>query len=126
MSTDARLFPRPKEFAQHGRARRFDPKAGIILGTAGNGDFARARGVIADELVKAFPRVRIYDVPTENAAWELRLALGFKHPEPEAYRLIVARSDFLAPGDDPESRKRYMDNLARVLDDAANFRSADR
>ena len=31
-------------------------------------------------------------------------------------------SDFLASGDDPEARKHYMDNLARVLDNAENFR----
>jgi hypothetical protein len=90
MTTAARLFPTPKELEQHGRSRRFDAAAGIALRTVGSGDFARAREVIADELVKAFSRVRIYDVPTENAAWELRLALGFRRPEPEAYRLVIA------------------------------------
>ena len=40
------------------------------------------------------------------------------------YRRFVRRSfgsDFLAPGDDPESRTHYMDTLARALDDPANF-----
>ena len=82
----SRLFPRPKTFAQHGRARRFDPAAGIFCRTVGPGDFARAREVIADELLKAFPQVTF----TENAPWELRLVLGFGRPEPEAYRLTVA------------------------------------
>ena len=90
MTTISRLFPRPKEFGQHGRARRFDPAAGIVLRTVGSGDFARAREVIADELAKAFPQAAISDAPGEPGGWELRLSLGFRRPEPEAYRLVVA------------------------------------
>ena len=85
MTTAARLFPKPKELEQHGRARRFDPAAGIVVCTVGSGDFARAREVIADELLKAFPQVEFRD--DHAAAWELRLSLGFRRPEPEAYRL---------------------------------------
>ena len=84
--TLSRLFPRPKRFAQRGRARRFDPAAGIFLHTAGPGEFPRAPEVIKDELAKAFPQVTF----AENAPWELRLLLGFGRPEPEAYRLTVA------------------------------------
>ena len=67
MTTAARLFPRPKELEQHGRSRRFEPAAGVVLRTVGSGDFARAREVIADELLKAFPQVRFRDDPA--AAW---------------------------------------------------------
>ena len=84
--TLSRLFPRPKTFEQRGRARRFDPAAGVLLRTAGPGDFARSREVIADELRKAFPQVNF----TDNTPWELRLSLGFTRPEPEAYHLTVA------------------------------------
>jgi len=83
------FFPQPKQLRIHGRTRRFDPEAGIAVVTEGNGDFARAPEVIADEIGKAFPNAALAPA-AEKAKWELRLALGYSRSEPEAYRLTVA------------------------------------
>ena len=93
-----KLFPQPKEIRQHGSRRRFAPEAGISVFTEGPGDFARVREVIADEIVKAFPRAVLHDSPTPEAKQELRLALGLARPEPEAYRLVIAGSRISVTG----------------------------
>ena len=85
-----KLFPQPKQLRLHGPYRPFDPEAGIALVTDGSGDFARAPEVIADEIAKTFPNAVLHTDADPAAKWELRLALGYPHPEPEAYRLTVA------------------------------------
>ena len=84
-----KLFPQPKQLRLHGPYRPFDPEAGIALVTDGGGDFARAPEVIADEITKTFPNALLHTGADPAAKWELRLALGYPRPEPEAYRLTV-------------------------------------
>ena len=91
------FFPQPKQLRLHGRARRFDPEAGVRIVADGEGDFARAREVIADEIAKAFPHA-VLPPAAGKAKWELRLELGLSRPEPEAYRLTVSGTRIAVTG----------------------------